>query len=391
MKTKLQFLLLACWMLTGVNSFAQNETDDTKKTKHQDRPEFDDEEERKGVKFNLVPLPSYDPATKWGATLLGSITYYPSKGDLVSPPSMSGIGGNYTSNGSYFAGFFNDLYLKEDLWRINNFGMFGRANQIYKLSPDPSNEEQALEQADVAINITMFNMMVERKIFSRVYAGLGYIYSGRQTEGRNEESNRLLEANGFGNEFINTHGLRYALTYDSRDNVNYPYKGKYINVRMDQMLGENSQNIFTADYRQFFTVGHISNVIAFQGFGRFVSKDAARDFWSTYGRAAEVLQRGYEAGRRMDRNLVNFQAEYRKETPWLNHKLGFVGSVGIGKVFGSDDETGMSQSFRNSEWLPAFSVGARYRLLPYERMNINVDYACGKDGHMFYFGISEFF
>ncbi|GJM61037.1 BamA/TamA family outer membrane protein [Persicobacter diffluens] len=392
-KVLFSFLILT---FSTLSAFAQlpvgQEKEEVKKDEH-GRQIFDDKKERKGVKYNLVPLPSYDPASKWGISLINLINYYPSKGDLKSPPSTSGAMANYTTNNSWMAGVFNKIYLKEDLWRLTAFGFYGAFNTEMYLSTAPGQEEAPMGLAKVTTNIAIGNFMVERKIFSRVYLGLGYQYNGRLVEGRDSASQELLDKNHFGDEFEHMHGLRYALSYDTRDNVNYPYSGMIVKVSMDQMLGSDKQNIFLADYRQFFTLGdNVSNVLAVHAFGRFISADASRSFWSSYGRAGGIAQRGYETGRYNDRNLVNMEVEYRKETPWLNSKLGFVAAVSTGKVFGSSKHSsGMSKDFKDAEWLPAVAAGVRYRLLPYERLNLKFDYAYGKTGSVFYFGITESF
>jgi len=129
----------------------------------------------------------------------------------------------------------------------------------------------------------------------------------------------------------------------------------------------------------FYPGNNVSNILAIHGTGRFISSDAPRSFWSNYGRSGANVQRGYEVGKYMDRNLVSMEAEYRKETQWLNHKLGFIGAVGMGKVFGnSNDANNLSNKFKNAPWLPTLAIGARYRIMAYERLNLKVDYAVGK-------------
>ena len=395
MRFKLIILLL-CFGYGVAN--AQTDTTKTSKKEElvfdeQGRQVFDDAKERKGVKYRFIPLPSYDPSTKWGVSIINMFTYYPSKGDMVSPPSTSAAFASLSLNGTYFLGLNQRLFLKEDSWRITGMVAHGKINQEMLLSVDPTVENSPMETADVSSYMNIAQAVVERKVFDNVYAGMGYIYSGRRMKGRDANSSEILERNGFSDELEDFHGIRYTTSYDSRDNVNYPYSGIYTKLTVDQMLGDDSPNIYLADYRQFITLGdNVSNVLALHAYGRFVSDEAPRNFWSNYGRSGPAVQRGYEVGKYMDRNLVSFEAEYRKETPWMNHKLGFIGAIGMGKVYGSShDSNNVSQKFSDAPWLPSVVVGARYRLMPYERLNLKVDYAVGRDGGVIYFGITEAF
>lgn len=359
----------------------------------QGRRIFDDVKERKGVKYRFIPLPSYEPTTKWGANIINLLTYYPSKGDLVSPPSSSAVFLNASNNGSYIIGLNQRLYLKQDTWRLSAMFMYGKINQNMNLYVDPENDETTLESAKVSSYMSIVSILAQRKIVEHFFLGLGYAYNGRRMEGRNDRASELLGINGYPTDVVRMHGIKYNASYDTRDNINYPYQGFWAKLTVDQNLGTNSATIAVADYRHFFTLwDNVSNVLALHGITRFISKDAPRNFWSNYGRVGGAVQRGYEAGKYVDRNLFSLEAEYRKETPWLNHKLGFVGALGMGKVFGdTHDENNYSKSFGDANWLPTFAVGARYRVMAYERLNVKVDYAVGKDGGVIYFGLTESF
>ncbi len=390
-------LILLC--LFAVSASAQQDTTRTSADENeiqfdeQGRRIFDEVKERKGIKYRFIPLPSYEPTTKWGINIINVFTYYPSKGDLISPPSSSAIFANATNNGSFLGGLNQRLFLKEDTWRFTGLALFGKINQNMTLAAGTTNDVIDYENARVASNMAIANLIVERKVLDRVYLGIGYTYSGRRMDGRDDSSTELLGLNGFSTTTEHFHGLKYNATFDSRDNINYPYTGLRATVVMEQLLGDDAPNIFMADYRQFFTLGdNVSNVLAVHGLGRFISADAPRSYWSSYGRAGANVQRGYEVGKYMDRNLVSLEAEYRKETPWFNHKLGFIGALGMGKVFGgSHDANGVSQKFSDAQWLPTVAVGVRYRVMAYERLNVKVDYAVGRDGGVIYFGITEAF
>lgn len=342
---------------------------------------FDVKKERSKLKYNIIPLPSYDPSTKFGISLVNMFTYYPNKQDTISPASTGGIGGQYTTNGSWSIGGGNTLYLNEDRWRLTAQAFYGQINQELELGYEDVTDAKRI--------ITVVNLQGLRKIYKRLYFGLGYSFRKIRYKGRDDESQQeLLEKGLLVSE--GNHGIRYILTYDKRDNVNYPYKGLYFGLRSEQYFeGEQSSAYFAHyfDFRHFINVGEIlgDDIIAYRLLGRFLTGDPLQQNYTYYGRTGGDLERGYETGKYIDKNMVNMEAEYRMKTSLLKSKLGFAGLLGIGKVFGE------YKTFNEADWLPMIGVGARYNFLPYERMNLRFDAAYGKEGMVFYFGIREAF
>ena len=109
--TQIRLNLIFFLLLTStVYSLCAQQADTLKKDLEKDP--------RKGVKFKVIPGPSYDPSIEFGLFIVPMFTYYPSKGDTISPASLTSLYGMYTTNNSYIAGFNQELYLKEDNWRI---------------------------------------------------------------------------------------------------------------------------------------------------------------------------------------------------------------------------------------------------------------------------------
>lgn len=363
-------------ILVVASQFLNAQSKDTISSK-----KFDVEKERSKVKYNLIPLPSYDPSTKFGLSLINMFNYYPNKNDTISPASSGGIGGQYTTNKSWSIGGGNTLYLNEDRWRLTGQAIYGRINQELELGYNDVTDAKRI--------ISVINLQGLRKIYGHLYFGLGYSYRKIKYEGRNEESKLQLEEKGLlvseGN-----HGIRYILTYDKRDNVNYPYKGFYVGLRSEQYLENKVATAYMAhylDFRHFINVGTIlgQQVVAYRVLGRFLTGDPQNQNFSYYGRTGGDLERGYETGKYIDKNMVNVEAEYRIKTSLLKSKLWFAGLLGLGKVYGE------YETFNKADWLPMVGVGARYNLLPYERMNIRFDVTYGNEGMVFYFGIREVF
>ena len=374
-----KFLLLVVFILFTNFLFGQGKDTINNKVKKQ----FDAVEERSKIKYRFIPMPSFDPSTKWGLAGIVMANYYANKLDSVSPPSMTGITGLGTTNGSWGVGAIQNFNFHEDKWRITARVFRMNTNQTFDLGP--------LGDVDAARALWIANATVRHQIFNRLYLGVGYNFRSIQYEGRDPESQLKLENAGYSDKAEN-HGLKYSLLFDTRDNIFYPYRGLYLEYTLGQYL-DNSDTVDKDNYlenlidlRYFVAInGNTEHVLAMHFFGRFLTSNATNENYSFYGRSGAMIQRGYEFGSFVDKNLITGEVEYRWETSLLKNRLGFIGFVNSGRVFGDYFD------FGDAEWLPAVGAGVRYRFLEYERMNFKADVAFGKEGWTVYFGIREAF
>lgn len=368
MRIRITLILMCFVLLTN----AQSKTDSTIVKAKEEPLKF---------KYTFVPLPNYDPSTKFGISLVNMFTYKPNMKDTISPYSTGGIGIQFTSNGSMIGGFGNTLYLKEDRWRLTGQGVLGRVHQKLALGFEGGTSARRM--------IYVANVQALRKVYKRLYFGLGYSYRKVEYKGRDDQSTEELEQVGLlGGE--GNHGIKYFLTQDKRDNIMYPYKGYYVGLRVEQYLKGDVATAYTAnylDYRHFFNTGmeEGKHMIAYRILSRFLGGDPLEQNYTYYGRSGGDITRGYETGEYIDKNMFNFEAEYRLKTRYFKEKLGFVGFTGIGKVFGAYND------FNDAEWLPMIGAGVRYLVVPQNRMNIRFDIAIGNEGPVYYFGIREAF
>ncbi|PWJ44251.1 BamA/TamA family outer membrane protein [Sediminitomix flava] len=373
---KLSSLIPILCLLSSV-VFAQ-EDDEVDYSK---RPKFDAIKERSKMKYRLIPTPSYSPSVEWGLNLVNLFTFYMNKTDTITPPSTVAVIGMGTTNSSWAVGAVPRIYLKEDKWRI--FVDFGYAEIRQELDLAP------IGKARVIRNNLVAKFIVKRRIIPKLFGGFGYAFSSVEYEGRDDESSEKLVMAGFENR-VENHGLQYALNYDTRDNIFYPYHGMYAEYTLGQNFSQEGEDngylSHNIDFRQFFSIkGNPDHVLAWHFLGRFLSGNPTNENYGFYGRSGILTQRGYQVGSFIDRHLVTAEAEYRRETPLLKRRLGFVAFAGVGKVYGD------YENFGDAEWLPDGGVGVRYRILPYERLNVRVDFSVGKEGFVWYFGLREAF
>ncbi|GAA4846799.1 BamA/TamA family outer membrane protein [Algivirga pacifica] len=374
-KAVLLGVVMMCYSLKGM---AQQHTKDT--TDYTQKPVFDDRKERSKAKFRFIPMPSYSPTTELGLTLIEMIAFYPNKEDLVSPPSTLTFGAFGSTNTSWSLFASPRLFLKEDKWRVTSFLAYANIRQELDFGE--------IRDVDVRRKIVLASVDVKRRVFERLFVGGGYQFTGIKYDGVDEEDEQSLILVGFSDQ-VRNHAVKGALTWDNRDNIFYPYKGMYIEYQANYIIPEGGSGDFVENkiiYKQFATLFQdTDHVLGWNVHARFLGDNAENENYSFYGRSGAQSQRGYEVGTYIDRNLLSTEIEYRRQTPLLKRKLGFVAFTGLGKVFGDYN------SFGDAEWLPVGGVGVRYRILPYERMNVRTDFAVGKDGFTWYFGVREAF
>lgn len=382
-------LFLLCFCAT-IMTKAQTKKETV--TKQPEMTQFDDQEERKGVKFNVIPGPMYDPSIKFGLFVAPMLAYYPSNNDLISPASTSSVYAMYTTNNSYIVGLNNELFLNKDTWRIRFRGGGGGLNKDLTLNDIDENNnliEGRITEADAKQKVFQVEAYGMRKIIPNFYGGLGFNYKKISFEGNDDRADQLLAANNLGGSSGNF-GLIFKLDYDTRDNPQYPYSGYYVGYNGYQYFKSDGKdnsyynNAITLLGFWSLTEDH-RHIIAAKLYGNFLSGDPEASNFSYYGRINGDVQRGYQSGRRVDKNATNIEVEYRWTTPLLDNRIRFAGLLGNGRVFGEYDD------FSDAEWLPVAGVGVRYAILPYERINIRFDVTYSKDDFIWYFGIREAF
>ncbi|MGL1889636.1 MAG: hypothetical protein OCD76_24185 [Reichenbachiella sp.] len=342
----------------------------------------EDLEARSKTSYRVIPMPSYNQSTEWGISVMAMANYYTSSTDTVTRPSLTAVMGFGTTNGSWGTGVIQSLNLKEDNWRFSGRIMYLSINQELTLGE--------LGKADATRLMQIVGIDGKRQIFKNLFAGVGYSFSGVQYKGRDQQSEDKLDQAGFLNNTRN-HGISYSVLYDSRDKIYYPYKGILFIYGLGQNFSseEDKPNDFlehNLDLRHYYALnGNTRHMLASHFTGRFLTGNPTNENFSFYGRNGMSTQRGYEVGTYIDKNLVSLEVEYRYESTLMKEKLGFMAFASAGKVFGE------FYDYKDAELLPALGGGLRYRILPYERMNIKFDLIYARDGFTFLFGLRETF
>ena len=334
----------------------------------------ENEKEDKNVKFAGIPLLGYNLTTEFSLGAMLNTYYKVNREDTISPSSSTSLIGVYTTNNSYFAAFIQQLYLKQDTWRLKLIGGVGNANlQVYH------EFDQAGEYIDYATLMSLFSVDAKRKVYKKFYAGLsGALVKANTTFDVTDPvtGEKLVDK-----QIMNNGGINFL--YDNRDNINYPTKGLqvYMNNRFYQKWMGNDSSFISIEfsYNFYFNFKSEKRVMLL----RYYSKTSIGEVpfqGQNVIRGDDI--RGYFKGNYRNKQLYSYQAEYRHR---FENRFGFVAFAGIAAVVPD------MMSMLTTHYLPGAGVGIRYMLIKKEKINIGIDVAVGRDDWSLTFRIGEAF
>ena len=319
------------------------------------------------TKFLPLPYVNYDRSIEFSIGAIPILMFNPSEKDTLSPSSLVGGMGMYTTNGTWFFMGFGAFYLDEDNWRIKTAGGMGSVNYQFYLDNIvsgwiPYNTEAAF-----------WILKVQRRIVGKLYGGVSYVHLRFNTQGESFPGNYENILNGLGLD----------LSYDKRSSVYYPRTG-YLTSATYYTYPEWLGNEFVSDkieldYNHYFSVRKDKDVVA----GRFFAGLGLGDL--TFNQQFIVGQkdiRGYSQGAYRGNYLLALQGEYR----WNFYKRwGAVGFAGVATLFEAINDSD------NGKLLPGVGTGFRFTVQQDTELKVGMDVAVGLDDWGIYFRFSEAF
>ncbi|HXU37592.1 MAG TPA: BamA/TamA family outer membrane protein [Blastocatellia bacterium] len=349
----------------------------------------------------IAPIPVKSPAI--GAGLQWAVGYVTpfSKDDKVSPPSMFGVGGLFTSNGSRGLAIGARLYLKEDKYRISFAGGHASINaEIYgvgKLAGDRGVFVPVNAKGTAFFTESLF------RVGKGIYLGARFQYRNLALSIDRQNSDlpddvvinppaqladiiAVIKDNLFRQKTVAV-GPRFQ--WDTRDNTFYPRRGVFLDSGIDlfaEAIGSKfSYQYYKAAFNKYIGLGD-HQLVAVRAMGCAAAGDRVPAYdLCLFGFQNDL--RGYTAGRYQDRRMFATQAEYRFTVP----RPGFLGRFGL-VAFGGVG--GVGSKFTDigfSDMLPAGGAGIRFRLTKRNPINFRIDYGYGKTGGSFIVGVGEAF
>ena len=320
------------------------------------------------AKFLPIPYVNYDRSIGLQGGGLPLVMFNPVASDTISPSSIAGAFGMYTTNDTWFLSAFAKLYLDEDNWRVG--GVWGTGNYNFQFYIDEPVSGWIPYQTEVSIAA----VQVQRRVFRRLYGGVSYAYVDFTTT-----VEQLPEP-----EQTTLNGLGLDLSVDHRSSVYYPRSGfvtkaKYFSY--PSWLGNESESSkLQFDYNHFFSTRSQQDVVAGRAFVGAGLGDLSFNQQFIVGQQKDI--RGYTQGEFRGNYLVALQGEYR----WNFHpRMGAVGFAGVATVFEAINEED------DGKLLPGVGAGFRFTADTETHLNVGLDFAVGRGDWGIYFRLGEVF
>lgn len=335
---------------------------------------------RKRGQFVIAPIPVSSPAVGSGLVLVAGYVFQLKESDTVSPPSVIGLAGAFTSNGSRGGGVAARLYFDQNRYQTTLAFGKGRINyDFFGIGRLPNGPEISVPiHQEGRFFFGEFLRNVGKNIF------IGPRYQHRRLTARIDG---LAPPGGFVIPDLDLESTTVALGVhvqrDLRDSTFYATKGSLFDFKadfFDESLGSRRQyQTYKVSFNQYRPLNEKS-VLAWRGV--ICSANQSVPFYDLclFGTNNDI--RGYTGGEFQNRRMFAGQAEYRRH---LKGRFGVVAFGGVGGVARRWNE------FRSDELLPAAGAGLRFTLEKKNHINYRVDWAIGRAGHTLTIGIGEAF
>lgn len=327
-----------------------------------------------GDPMGFLAVPTLDYNRSLGLEVGGIAMYFNKfgKNDTLSPPSVSGIKGFYTTNKSWFAFLFQRLFFQNDNYRLTWALGTGDINFQFYTEDIPGGGF-----IDYTTTRTFFAVTFTRRVYSRLYMGLSAKYTRLNTEFY------LKDLIGYDPDSIkHLVGIGIPVVWDSRDNIFSPEKGiesrivfQINNKVFGSDINFNSINVMFNYYKRLAPKGVLaSRTTLYYGLG-----DVPFEGTKAVGK---IDIRGYSNGEYRGMQVATIQTEYRGQ---FKNRWGYVGFIGLAAAFHTTTDDLWSGI------LPGAGLGVRWLVMPAKRINIGIDAAVGKDDWGVYFRLGEAF
>lgn len=339
--------------------------------------------------FVIAPIPVINPTLENGLALGVGYLYHLDKDDLRSPPSITGLGGFRTSNGSGGGVLAQKFVLKQNKYRL--LMVVGRADIHFNFFGIGANAGDAGRSVPIEVEGRGLLIDGSMRVFKRNwFAGLRY-YAMRSTINIDRANVTppgqlpLPDVPQIPEIDLNlrTAGLGPTLEFDSRSDPFYPRAGEQFRFQAGfngrAIGGRRKYQTYQAFYNKYYTLSP-RQVLAGHVAGCYATGSVPFYDLCFLGKSKDL--RGYEVGQYIDRVMIAAQAEYRLELPKR---------LGAALFFGAGEVARRWADLRSDALKPGGGVGLRFRLTKQNHINLRVDYAWGINSKGLYLGVTEAF
>ncbi len=411
MTKKPQSFIICFFLMLAVSSFAQ--VSDTMPTA------------KKQKKFTIIPMPviAANPTTGVMFGLAPGVSWI--NGDPKTTSISNFLGSFiYTTKKQLFMQVRGNMFLDGDKWISTTDLRYNLNSQpTYGLSTKASSADNTIVGSSKMVSDDLFDgpsesemmgfdhfrlyqTLMKRHGNTRFFYGLGYhldIMSNIQDNELDLTSNpqvithhqRYQTLKGLPTDKYSQSGISLNASYDSRDNIANPYKGKlaFISFRQNpKFLGStsSSSNLWM-EYRNYFPLSKTRprNLLAFWTYGSFVTGGKVPYMflpatgWDMFGRSG----RPYTMGRFRGEDLSYTELEWRVPLQKTKEKMGAVVFLNMTSASSRTQNIGL---FSSAQF--GYGAGFRYMLSEKNRVNIAIDYGRGHNGASgIFLNLNEYF
>jgi hypothetical protein len=317
--------------------------------------------------FLLLPTIITEPAVGYGIAG-AAVFFHSSYTEKSGPPSMTGVIGAYTENGTWAAGLFHIGYWKHD--RLRYMGAIAKLNA--NLGYYGSGNFPVFEGESVNLNLDswVFVQQLKGRIGnSNFFAGGRYIlFNTYNTLGDSVTAPRFE-----GTEFSSTLSeASLILNYDSRNNVFTPTKGFFINFSTSYsdtwFGGDGLYGRIGTDVLGFFPAA--SPIMIGMRYGSIYTVGDIPFYARPF-----VMLRGAPWMKYQDNHVTVFETEVNYT---FYKRWDLVGFTGMGNAFSSLSE------FESGKSVHTVGCGFRYLLMRKLGAKMGMDFAWSQDDFAFY-------
>jgi hypothetical protein len=328
----------------------------------------------------IAPIPATSPAVGAGLILVVGYVFKLNEEDNLSPPSVIGLAGAFTNNGSRGGGLGGRLYFGENKYQTTFVFAKGRVNyDFFGIGRLPNRPPVSVE---IHQSGTVFFGEFLRNIGKNIFIGPRYQHRKLQARLGGEQTTGGFEIPDIDIQST-TVAIGIHVQRDLRDSTFYPRKGSIFNWTgdfFDQAWGSKRQyQTYKLQFNKYHAMS-AKQVLAYRGM--ICSANQSVPFYDLCFFGTNNDLRGYTGGEFQNRRMFATQAEFRQE---LKGRFGVVAFGGVGGIARRWNE------FRSDELLPAAGAGLRFKLDKKNHINYRIDWAVGRAGHTLTIGVGEAF
>jgi len=300
------------------------------------------------------------------------------------PPSISGVMGGATENGTKFGAAYHMGFYMDGNLRTTTF--IGR--------PDANMDYGSHDISLNTLGYFAYQELKYRFLETNLFYGVNYTYMEIDTSVNNVPNNIPPEVEEFIKPYLGSKvysGLAVVIEYDSRDSIFTPDKGLYAKVLADfytstlgsekDFINYRAKAFYYYPFSSKFVMGLRGEIQSIQG------SDRAPSFMTP-----SIMLRGISNHQYQGQTAAISELELRYE---VFHRHWLVGFTGVGKVFGDytseidRDNLSGKQSFSQADFHASYGIGYRYELARRFKLLAGFDIAKSETDTAFYLTVGS--